>query len=108
MLETTERRRLARHQFTEILLPESEAVEVDVRELEDLLNRAMASLERGLRIHQLTDQFVKELPPYVRYQLDFTRARELILLQNRQRQRVNGSRGQWSNSHGTGREIDCF
>ena len=38
-------------------------LEVYARELEDLLDRAMPGLERGLRMHQLTDQFVEGLPP---------------------------------------------
>ena len=46
------------------------AVKVYASELEDLLDRAMPGLERGLRMHQLTDRFVEGLSPYVSYELD--------------------------------------
>ena len=68
------------------------------REPEDLLDpAAMPGLAEDLREQQLIDRFVEGLPPHARYQLDLhpqatfqgtiVRTRELMLLNDRQRQR---------------------
>ena len=94
---TGERRRLARTQFSERSLCDGEALQVYARELEDLLDRAMPGLAEDLREQQLIDRFVESLLLHARYQLDLhpqvtfqgtiVRTRELMLLNDRQRQR---------------------
>ena len=94
---TEERKRLATRQFAARSLQPGEDLEVFLRDLELLLDRAQPGLPRGLREQQLVDRFIAGLPESLGDQLyvlapqglngTVSKARELVLLQQRSTQR---------------------
>ena len=84
---TEERRRLATRQLNSRTLQTDENLDVFVRDLERLLDRAQPGLSAELRRQQLIDQFIGGLPEIISNQLyvlaPVSKARELRLLQRR-------------------------
>ena len=90
---TEERRRLATRQLNSRTLQTGEDLDVFVRDLERLLDRAQPGLSAELRRQQLIDRFIAGLPEVVSDQLyvlapvglneTVSKARELCLLQRR-------------------------
>jgi hypothetical protein len=98
---TEERRRLATRQFAARNLQPGEDIEVFLRDLERLLDRAQPGLQQELREQQLVDRFIVGLPVSIGDQLyvlspqglngTVSKARELMPLQATQRA-TTGSR----------------
>ena len=91
--DTEESRRLARRQLQDRKLQEGEDLEVFLRSLERLLDRAAPDLPAPLRSRELVDHFIEGLPASIAEQLyilapatlpeTVTKARELTLLEKR-------------------------